>query len=50
MIATANAEMIMIAQKDPELARILNGADLVFLTAPAYSGPEKSWAPPSRNG
>ena len=29
MIATANAEMIMIAQKDPELARILNGADLV---------------------
>lgn len=29
MIATANAEMIMIAQKDHELARILNGADLV---------------------
>ena len=29
MIATANAEMIMIAQQDHELARILNGADLV---------------------
>lgn len=29
MIATANAEMIMIAQEDRDLARILNGADLV---------------------
>ena len=29
MIATANAEMIMIAQKDRELSRILNEADLV---------------------
>ena len=29
MIATANAEMIMIAQKDPELKEILNTCDLV---------------------
>ena len=29
MIATANAEMIMIAQKDRELGKILNHADLV---------------------
>ena len=30
MVATANAEMVMVAQEDPELCSILNAADLVL--------------------
>ena len=50
MIATANAEMIMIAQKDPELKEILNTCDLVVRTEPGCSGQAKSLARRSRKG
>lgn len=51
MIATANAEMIMIAQKDPELKEILNTCDLVVPDGAGvlWAG-RKAWARRSRKG
>lgn len=41
-IATANAEMLMIARKDGELKHILSAAILWCPTEPAFSGQENS--------
>ena len=45
LVATANAEMVMLAQQDQELFTILNAAELVLA-----DGAGVGWQPACRNG
>jgi hypothetical protein len=49
-VATANAEMVMAAGQDAELARILAGADLVVPDGPAWFGRLAGLGMPCRSG